>query len=273
MSNKRWSSLFSRLNQSRDKLQSDLSTNDQTDFLIQNSLKTLEESFDRIEKNVLNTRAHVLDSHDQFSSKLSEYLNPEFSKFRNEIKIKQKELKNKLKFNSNFGICYFFENTKSLSEILGEIFYYVNRNFDNYRKIKYLNFYDQYEILDSNRLDEECYNYIIIPLSRYKIFYCMALFYKKSYLKIADRNGQELHRREINKNYYYRKFILLGNYIAGLYDDIKSGMNLIELYNDELNLVASKMFNHKLDLVYMDQLELVCKSKQTKNLYFFLIIN
>jgi hypothetical protein len=97
----------------------------------------------------------------------------------------------------------------------------------------------------------------------------MAIFYKKSSMKIIDRQGVELFRRSINPKYYYRQFTAYGNRICGIYDHSNSKMNLIEIYNDRLELLASKLFNHELKIVYLNDFELVCKSMHILNLYYF----
>ncbi|CAF1027390.1 unnamed protein product [Brachionus calyciflorus] len=238
------------------------------DDIIQINFNILDNKLRLLNNKIVKTRKELINDFDILETSLKKYLDDSML-IKSKILNKKSSILTSLNLNRTKKV-FFIQNFKSINEILNENFFYLTRNFSLFEKIKYLKFYNSFEELKTNYIDDQCYNYIIIPLSRYKIFYCCANFYKKSFLKITDMNGVELHRRAINPNFYYSKFVLYGKHIAGIYSDIKSGMNLIEIYNDELEIMASKLFNHKLDLVYMGVNELVCKSKENFNLYFFL---
>lgn len=131
----------------------------------------------------------------------------------------------------------------------------------------------------------------------------MGLFFKRSYLKIIDKFGNELKRREIAKTNYYKQFLAFGKHIVGLYEVLPTSStnsytlysstkksttiqsqpqpqpplpsqinHLIEIYDAEngLELLKSKSFDHSIELVLMNKREIVCKSRRTRNLFFFL---
>ncbi|RNA27917.1 hypothetical protein BpHYR1_023022, partial [Brachionus plicatilis] len=237
------------------------------DDVISIDMVQIEKKMIMLDECISNTRSKLEEDFRQYEENLSQYLlSPSLIKSR--ILLKKSELTSSI--NRSIKKLYFMENFKSLNEILSENFYYMTKNLNFYKKIKYFEFINFCEELKANHLDEKCYNYIILPISRYKIFYCCANFYKKSCIKIVNRHGLELHRRAINPNFYFSNFVVYGRSIAGIYSDIRTNKTLIEIYNDELELEASKLFDHKLELIYLNSEELVCKSKEKLNLYFFL---
>ena len=234
-------------------------------------LKSLEKSLLQVDTLIEMSREAVQNAHDR----LCERIHASFSDTReNEAKIyaKKSELLQALELNKlHKRTVKFVETMKSLHEILLDSFFHVNKYDSMQQKIKYLKFYNQFEVVETNALAENCYNYIILPVSRNKIFYCMGLFNKKSFMKITDRHGRELHRRAISSANYYKQFFVYGNHIAGLYEQAGSaGTTLIEIYTDELSLVASSVFNAKFDqLLYMNSHEVVCKSELNYYQYIF----
>lgn len=46
--------------------------------------------------------------------------------------------------------------------------------------------------------------------------------------------------------------------------------NLIEIYDDELRLLKSRHFDHKVELVLINSREIICKSCLNRNIFFFL---
>lgn len=107
----------------------------------------------------------------------------------------------------------FYPNTKHLIEVFKDAFFRYNKSFTVPKKIKYLHLFENFEALSTHEIPENCYNHIILPLSREKIFYCMAIFEKRSFMKITNRSGRELHRTSINSNLYYRQFLIHGKLI------------------------------------------------------------
>lgn len=237
------------------------------DDIIKINMILIEKKINTLDASISKTRDDLEKKFEQLEDILSQYLlNSLYIKSR--IILKKSELIRTLKLSDKK--LFFKENFKSLNEILEEAFYYMTNSLDFLKKIKYSKFISFYEELSTNYLDENCYNYIILPISRYKIFYCCANFYKKSCIKILNRYGLELHRRAISPNFYFSNFVVFGKNIAGIYSDIRTNKTLIEIYNDDLELAASKLFDHKLELVCLNKEELVCKSKEKLNLYFFL---
>ena len=106
----------------------------------------------------------------------------------------------------------FYANNKNLTEIFSEAFFQFNKNFTLAKKIKYMHLYEDFEILNTDEIPQSCYNFIILPISREKIFYCMAIFEKRSFMKITNKAGNELHRTNIDGNYYYRQFLVHGKH-------------------------------------------------------------
>lgn len=237
------------------------------DDIIRINMALIEKKLKMLDMCIEKTRHELEKDFEQYEAKMRPYLY-NYSIIKSRILLKKSELIRSMSQHSKK--IYFVENFKSLSEILNENFYYTTKNLDFYKKLKYCKLIDFYEELKTDYLDENCYNYIILPISKYKIFYCCANFYKKSCIKILNRHGQELHRRAINPNFYFSDFAAYGQKIAGIYSDIRTDRTLIEIYNDELELQASKLFDHKLILIRLNSDELVCKSKEKVNLYFFL---
>lgn len=98
----------------------------------------------------------------------------------------------------------------------------------------------------------------------------MALFGKKSFMKITNAKGVELCRRPIDPVSYYVHFCAYGKFIAGLYEHAKTRTSLVEVYTDELKLVSSRLFDVKLEqLVFINKHELVCKTHQSYYQYVF----
>lgn len=237
------------------------------DDIIKINMVLIEKKINKLDTTISRTREHLEKKFERFESNLCQYLfNSSYIKSR--IFLKKSELIRTIRLSNKK--LFFKENFKNLNEIIDEIFYYMTNNLDFYKKIKFSKFISFFEELQTNYLDENCYNYIIIPISRYKIFYCCANFYKKSCIKILNRHGIELHRRAINPNFYFSNFVVFGKNIAGVYSDIRTNKTLIEIYNDDLEIAASKLFDHKLELICLNKEELVCKSKEKINLYFFL---
>ncbi len=106
----------------------------------------------------------------------------------------------------------FYANKKNLTEIFSDAFFQLNKNFSLAKKIKYMHLYTDFEVLKTEEIPENCYNFIILPINREKIFYCMAIFEKRSFMKITDKVGNELHRTNIDSNLYYRQFLVYGKY-------------------------------------------------------------
>jgi hypothetical protein len=104
----------------------------------------------------------------------------------------------------------FYANNKKFAEIFSDAFFNINKNFTLAKKIKYMHLYDDFEILSTDEIPQNCYNFIILPLSREKLFYCMAIFEKRSFMKITNKTGIELHRTNIDVDYYYRQFLVHG---------------------------------------------------------------
>lgn len=243
------------------------------DDQIESDLYKIKIKLDKLNVSILNTREKIKTNHDNLQMKLAVYLNYSVEQNFTEIILgKRSDLIRRLTefyesdYNHRVG---FIENRKSLYRILVDAFFYINKNFDIYHKIKYINLYNQCESIDANHIPDNCYNHIFFPISKNKIFYCLAMFYKKSFIKITNRNGETLCERRIKPVNYYKQFLAYGKYIVGLYEDVKLSRNTIEVYDDSLNLIASKSLYHNLELVYLNNHELVCKSLQNNQYVFF----
>ena len=241
---------------------------------VQDDFKYLENTFARLNKSIETTRNEVTLRFSEIEQKLDAGLGNEES-FKAEILKKRLSLLAQVEHCMNTNIYAEFRACKkSLNTLITDNFYRKNTNISVYHKIKYMKFINDFEAVDTNSLADDCYNYIIIPFSRHKIFYCLGLFYKKSFIKITNKKGQELHRRAINPNIYYKQFYVFGEHVAGLYEDNQTGNSLIEVYDDELKLISSRGFNFKFDeIVYLNRDEMVCKSSQTNYKYFFFNLN
>jgi hypothetical protein len=214
-------------------------------------------------------------------------------KYRKDVMEKHAELTTDLKMRLNISLSKsfdflpnFFQSNKTFYDILIESFMYINnRSGTLFKKVKYLKFHNEFEILDvKNAIVPNCYQHIIIPINRNRIFVCLAIFNKLSFMKITDRFGNDLFARSIDKQFYYREFLVFGKHIAGLFDDSKSDMNIIQIYDDQLRLLSSKIFNYKFKLLYLTKDELVCMNRPVnyivnqnnlnqQNQYFFFNLN
>lgn len=144
------------------------------------------------------------------------------------IKEQRNELIRKLLMTDK--LYSFLPSNISIDEFLFERYYsMLNPEWNIYAKLKYFKLFSNYQTVNISPAIEncDCYNYIVIPISRRKFFICMGLFYKRSFLKITDHLGNELRRREINKSCYYRQFLAYGKFIVGLYEVSGKFKNMI----------------------------------------------
>ena len=236
--------------------------------------KPLEKALINIDSLIELTKNTIRFVHEQLYAQIA-YEN--LQAYEQKILHKQSELKRQLerdKHKCKFGRVIFVECTKNFTQILNDSYYPLNKFVTIQQKINYLKFYNEFTIVDTNSLVDNCYNYIVLPMSRHKFFYCMAVFKKKSLMKITDESGRELCRRSIDPKHFYIQFCTYANRIVGLYEDAKTRMSVIEVYTDELKLVASKLFNIKFDkLVCMSRNEIVCKTENNFYPYVFFNLN
>ena len=244
------------------------SQNDASMLTVFNSVQSFFVNFDLM---ISDTRNIVESKHNTLKNKLMQKLgSPDY--YYKDILRKRDELIKKLNKTKRYSYTrlriYFKENTRSLYEILLNEFYFINRNFELINKVKYLHLFNQFEEINTDFLADNCYNYLVIPFSRNKIFYCLAVFEKKSFMKITDRNGNELYRSSIDKNNYYRQFMVYGDYLVGLFDDVHNEHNIIEIYNDKLVKISSRSFKIKMELWSFDQNEVITRSLNSCDYYF-----
>jgi hypothetical protein len=241
-------------------------------------LKSLEKSLLSIDSLIDATRQVVCQAHEQLYAQIAYALDVDTKVYEKKIVRKKNELKQKLN-SPHRGVqqVKFEENTKHLTQILIDSFHAINKFDSIQKKIAYLKFYNEFTIIDTSRplSEQQCYNHIVLPLSRNKFFYCMAVFGKKSFMKITDARGNELARRAIKPALYYVQFCVYGNRVCGLYEETdRRDTSVLEIYTDELKLVASKLFNVKFDrLVFMSRSEVVCKTAESRNYYPYVFFN
>lgn len=186
---------------------------------IQSNLNLIENSLSNFETQLISTKNLISFKHTTLKSKLINKFT--YTDFQIDIQRKHNELRKKILKARRFSVINaghkqiryliynFYSNTKGLKETFIDG-YYFKKDFNLQNKIKYLHLHDSFEELVTDAIDDNCYNYIIMPITREKIFYCMAIFEKKSYMKITDKAGFELHRTRINSEYYYRHFMIYG---------------------------------------------------------------
>ena len=236
--------------------------------LIENSLTSLDAEIDSV-TNIVTFR------HDALKSKLMQKFQGA-EVFSNDIMRKKIELRKKLNRGKRYSSANYSQpvlfnlnlNFKSLYETFLD-HYQFSRNFMLHTKIKYLHLMDQYEEVVAAAIPDNCYNHIIIPMSRHKIFYCVAIFEKKSFLKITNRRGDELYRAYIDPNDYYRQFMIYGGVIAGLFDNLNNESWVIEVYNEQLMPLAKRVFRTKLELWLMSENQIVLKSMNNHEYTFY----
>ena len=248
-------------------------------------LESLDYKFSKFNFLLENARVNIDYNYAEISMKVSKCLK-KTSKFEFFLKEKRNALIQQLEsdkkkslersVSGKIELPKFISNKQGLSSILVEKFIYSENKarLEFSKRLKFLDYFSTFEYINLNRfIDDECYNSIVIPLSRTRFFYAMAIFEKKSYLKITDRYGEELFKKPINPSFYYRSYLAYGKYVIGIYDDIITNMNVIEVYNDRLELISSKLYSHKLDLLCINEFEVVCESREILNLYYFFNFN
>ncbi len=244
-------------------------------------LGSIEMKLVRIEFALGSTRNSVARIYDECHEKVVHDLQ-NLNKFKQIISHKHNSLMSELGIyeatqgnNNQKPLVKYFENGQDLSSLIYE--HYSRQlvvNFQLAERLKYLKFFSTVETVRfGDFIDDNCYTYIMLPLSRERYFFSMGKFNKMSSMKITDRKGQELARRPIHKSYYYREFLAFERHIIGLFDDSITDMNMIQVFNDRMELKASKLFNHKLGLLYMNEFEVVLKSLASDDTYYFLDFN
>lgn len=270
-------------------------TKENREFLnnqIMNDLKFIQLSLINLDNLIEIAMNKLNNDFDILNKKITSNMENE-NKYRKNVMEKHAELTSDLKMRLNVSLNKsfdflpnFFESNKTFYDILIESFMYINsHNVSLFKKVKYLKFFNEFEILDvKNAIVPNCYQHIIIPINRNRVFICLAIFNKLSFMKITDRHGNDLFARSIDKQFYYREFLVFGKHIAGLFDDSQSDMNIIQIYDDQLRLLSSKIFNYKFKLLYLTKDELVCmnrpvnysnqtSSSNQQNQYFFFNLN
>lgn len=177
----------------------------------------IEYEFKRLDDLIKSTEKLLHLSFDSFCQNLSKYfgdidLNKIIREQRN-IMVDQLMKSERL--------LSFRVSSATLAEFLFKEYYAkLYPEWSIFEKLKYYELFNRFESVDMSPAIEnnECYNYIIVPLSRHRFFICLGLFFKRSFLKIADNLGRELRRRDIDKSYYYRQFVAYGQLIVGLYE-------------------------------------------------------
>ena len=189
--------------------------------LIQSNLNLIENSLVNFETQLISTKNLISFKHTTLKSKLINKFT--YTDFQIDIQRKHNDLRKKVlkarrlsavnpsTKQMKYLLYNFYKGTKSLKETFIDG-YYFKKDFNLQNKIKYLHLHDSFEELQTTAIDEGCYNYIIIPITREKIFYCMAIFEKKSFMKITNKAGVEMHRTSIKPEYYYRHFMIYGRY-------------------------------------------------------------
>ena len=167
-------------------------------------------------------------------------------------------------------------NRKPFEQHLNEKFFYLTKSLTLSDKIKFLHLINDFEKIDLTRhlnlVKSSCYNYTVMPMTRNKIFFCMAVFFKKSFMKITDRKGVELCRRPITPDHYYRQFMASEDHVVALYDNQANTASIIHIYDDQLNLIAARRFSKRLELVSFNRYtcEIICRHLNNKNEYLFI---
>ena len=217
-------------------------------------LVLIESSLFRLEHFINEARNSIGLKHLQYRAKLADKLN-NIDNLSNDIFQKNEYLKRKLNRTKRYSflsqqlVFHFKACNKTLNDIiLEEYFLNMNRKFNMEKKIKYLHLYNEFEIVETDQIPANCYNFIILPMSRNRIFYCCGMFEKKSFMKITNKIGNELSRKPIDPNNYYRQFLVYNETVVGLFDDSENQTNKVEVYDQYLNKLASKTLKPRIEL-------------------------
>jgi hypothetical protein len=237
----------------------------------------IESALLKFEHYLNDAKQQVYLKHAQFETKLGEKLK-QIENLTSDIFQKNDYLKRKLNRTRRYSflnqqiIFKFKESNKQLEDILIESFYFnLNNQFTLEKKIKYLHLYNQFETIDcTNSIPPNCYNFMIIPLNRNRIFYCCGVFEKKSFLKITNKYGFELKRCSISPTMYYRTFQAYNDCIVGLFDDVSNESNYILVYDQQtLEIRASSRYfnksnnNNKFDLWSILDEQIIVRTNDT----------
>jgi hypothetical protein len=238
----------------------------------------LEMKFKSLSYSIQDCRTNLTLAYDEYGEKLKQDIENE-NRFKNRVIDKYESMLSQLesyRINVLIHNCFkpvavFHPNKQSLLALINEKHSsQLEIRFDLKQRLRYLSFFCTYETIEFKQfIDENCYNCIMLPLSRARYFFAMGKFAKRSSMKITDAQGCELFRRPVSKSFFYRDFLAHTKRIIGIYDHLDTNMNVIEVYDHRLALTASKLFDHRLDLLYMNEFELVCRSLQVANLYYF----
>ena len=111
-------------------------------------------------------------------------------------------------------------------------------------KSKKYNAYELYEKIESSINDKNCVQYVLPPLTYYKITYMdYQNVYNEDYYSLYGENGKySKDRNELDKSkfiYNYNFFILDDDYLDKTYDNILSSLNqYIDYHNNKLKITT-----------------------------------
>lgn len=243
---------------------------------ITNLNNTIISDFVLIESGLFRLEHFINDSRNAINLKHTQYENKLAHKFTNieslsnDLAQKNEYLKRKLNRTKRYSflnqqiVFKFKECDKDFEDIMIEEYYFnLNRCFTMEKKIKYLHLFTDFEIIQTDQIPCNCYNFIIIPLNRNRIFYCCGMFEKKSFMKITNKFGVELHRELIDPTSYYREFMAFDEHIVGLFDDSNNETNMVEIYNQYLKKLSKRSFKTRLELWSVSQNQFILRTIDT----------
>ena len=171
-------------------------------------------------------------------------------------------------FNLKKSSWYFVDSPiKYDKSLVGHL---INSQLDNnYMKIKNLKLLlkdeDHFKkVYFNSKYDEESLRNKIIPLSQDRIVKVSFLTHKHSlYIQLFDSSGEMINRSYSTNLTYFPVSYGHGNYFCVCYR--KNPSNFIELYNSNLNLVASTQINSSIESVFMNEQYIVVVYNHRRN--------
>jgi hypothetical protein len=75
---------------------------------------------------------------------------------------------------------------------------------------------------------------------------------------MINQKNVELSRRQVKFDHFYEKFMGYGDHIACVIYDFEQNVYLLEIYDKELTVCASKKFNFLIKLCFFNDTDIVC---------------
>ena len=139
------------------------------------------------------------------------------------------------------------------------------------KKLRYLNLTNSYKEYELNCLPQECSEIKVLALNRNLIFLYLRTNEKsETVMKLVDQHGREQFRRHVKYAYFYDQFLAVDDkYIVSELYDFDLNKYVLELFDNELNLLASRSFKFMVKLCSIRLNEIICLQYLQQKLIIF----